>query len=90
MRCFGSDATWLRLSAASGQAPATLTLSADTTGLAPGSTRTANLTLTAPSSGGRPAQTLTIIVSLSAGDVLANGGPASTPNGRIYVPLVQR
>src|SRR5262249_1427209 len=85
-----SDATWLKLSAASGQAPATLTLSADPTGLAPGSTRTARLTLTAPSGGGQPAQTLIIAVSLSSGNVLANPGSASTPNGRIYVPLVQR
>jgi Viral BACON domain len=85
-----SDATWLRLSAASGQAPATLTLSAETTDLAPGSTRTAHLTLTAPSGSGRPAQTLIITVSLAAGNVLANPGPASRPTGRIYVPLVQR
>ncbi|HSM57493.1 MAG TPA: hypothetical protein VK879_15180 [Candidatus Sulfomarinibacteraceae bacterium] len=58
------DAGWLTLSDESGDAPSTLTLTADPDGLAPGESVAATLTLANPDN---PAQTLSIPVSLTVG-----------------------
>lgn len=62
------DAAWLSLSAESGEAPATLTLTADPAGVMPGETATATLTLTNPDT---PEQTLAIPITLTAGNAWA-------------------
>ncbi|MFL5806963.1 MAG: BACON domain-containing protein [Roseiflexaceae bacterium] len=63
-----SDAPWLTLSATSGSTPAALTLSANPSGVSPGTTATARVTL-AGKVAGQVVQTIKIPVSLSVGDV---------------------
>lgn len=81
-----ADAAWLTLSASSGDAPATLTLTADPAGLAPGETATATLTLTNPDA---PEQTLAIPVSLTAGNAWAHPAGYLEPAG-LFLPVVRQ
>jgi hypothetical protein len=88
-----SDQPWLTLSAANGTIgdgePATLTLTADPTGLAGDTSHTATLTLTRPATDSEPAQTISIPVSLSIGDILNTYDPSGA-SVSIYLPLVRR
>jgi Viral BACON domain len=89
-----SDQPWLTLSAAGGDIsaggdPATLTLTANPTGLDSEQPYSANVTLTRPASGNDPGQTIVIPVSLSIGDVLENYEPSAASN-LVYLPLIRR
>lgn len=89
------DADWLSLSAANGSvsaegAPSALTLSADPSGLASGTTSTATLTITKPASGEDPAQSIEIPVTLSVGDVWTVSPQEPYSGQMIFVPLVSR
>jgi hypothetical protein len=84
------SAAWLSLSAPSGSLTAdgdaaTLTLTADPTGLASDQTYTADLTL---NNANDPTQTITIHVTLSIGDV--HTVPTAAANFQIYLPFLQR
>lgn len=85
------NASWLSLSASSGNTPAVLTLTANPAGLAPGSAQSTMLTISATPSGG-PTQTIQIPVGLSVGvtflDDFANQIPDDKP--RLYLPLLRR
>lgn len=85
------DAPWLSLSASSGAAPASVTLTADPASIPDGSALSATLTLVAPAQGGQPAQTLTIPVNLGKGlslyTAMGSGGPTQRT---VYLPLVLR
>jgi hypothetical protein len=76
------DANWLSVDAGSGTAPATLTVTADPSGLQAGQTYVATLTISS-SAAGSPA---VIPVALSIGDVWTP--PQATVN--IYLPLMGR
>lgn len=65
-----SSAPWLTLNAASGTAPAGLTLTANPAGFTDGTTANASVTLTAV---GIPSQTITIPVSLAVGNTFIVG-----------------
>ena len=87
------DAAWLSLSAASGTVsadgdPSSLTLSADPSGLAAGSTYTAALTIT--TDGLDPVQTLVIPVTLSVGDVHTVTPQVAPGSGKVFLPLIRR
>jgi hypothetical protein len=73
-----SSAPWLTLSATTGTAPATLTLTADPLGFAGGTTAEANVTLTAV---GIPGQAITVPVTLSVGNTFAVGN--TNPGGGV-------
>lgn len=71
-----SDASWLSLSATTGTAPATLTLTANPAGFAGGVTETATVTLAAT---GDPSQVIKIPVTLAVGNTFVVGrAPAVT------------
>jgi hypothetical protein len=89
-----SNKPWLTLSAAGGSIsaggdPATLTLTADPSGLNSDKSYSATLTLTRPATDSEPAQTIVIPVNLSIGDVWNTYDP-SGPGTRVYLPLVRR
>ena len=85
-----ANAPWLTLGASSGTAPASLTLTANPTGIPDGSALSATLTLVAPATSSQPTQTLTIPVTLGKGVAMyvgTGGGPAQR---KVYVPVVAR
>jgi hypothetical protein len=65
-----STAPWLMLSASAGSAPATLVLTADPAGFAPGATALAGVTVTGVGPAG---QTITVPVTLSVGNTFVAG-----------------
>ena len=65
-----SSAPWLTLSVSSGAAPATITLTADPAGAAPGTMRVATVTVTAT---GLPGQSINIPVTLAVGNTFVTG-----------------
>ena len=65
-----SSAPWLTLSVDSGAAPATITITADPAGAAPGTMRVATITVTAA---GSPAQSINIPVTLAVGNTFVTG-----------------
>lgn len=90
-----SDASWLSLSAATGTAPATLTLTANPAGFAGGVTETATVTLAAA---GDPSQVTKIPVTLAVGNTFVVGmapavtdtvAPVVTPPADITVPATE-
>ncbi len=88
------DAPWLSLSSAgdtiSDGDPQIITLTANPTGLADGTTHTAYVTITKPASGSDPEQTVTVLVTLSIGDIWS-GPPAFAPaTNFIYLPIAKR
>lgn len=85
-----SDASWLTLSAASGSAPATLTVSGDPSGIPAGETRSATLTISA--SVGAATQQIQIPVTLSIGaSYLSDPTQAPGASGnRLYLPMLWR
>jgi hypothetical protein len=88
------DAAWLTLSAASGTVtasgdPASLTLTADPTGLAAGDTHTALVTVVKPATASSPEQSVTIPVTLGVGFVWADPIVPS-PGIRMYLPVLAR
>jgi len=88
------DAAWLSLSAASGTVAADgdasmLTLTADPTGIASGTTASAYLTLTKPASGSSPEQTIDFPVALSVGNVWS-APPIAPFNNKLYLPMLSR
>jgi hypothetical protein len=83
-----SDASWLTLDVGSGTGPATLTLSADPSGMAEGTTAHATVTLTRVGLDGQAAQTLAVPVSLSVGNIVS---PPRIQSPRpLYLPFVRR
>jgi hypothetical protein len=83
-----SDASWLTLDVGSGTGPATLTLSADPSGAAEGTTAHATVTLTRVGPAGQAAETLTVPVSMSVGNVVS---PPHIQSPRpLYLPIVRR
>lgn len=88
------SAPWLSLSSASGSVsangdPSTVTLTADPSGLAGGTTVSVQLTLTKPASGSSGEQTITIPVSLSIGNVWS--APPTAPfENKLYLPVLAR
>lgn len=83
------NAPWLSLSAGSGTAPASLTLTANPAGIANGSTLSTTLTLVAPAQGGQPTQTLTIPVLLGK-DIPLYVGTSDPPQRKVYTPIIVR
>lgn len=83
------NAPWLSLSAGSGTAPASLTLTANPAGIANGSVLSATLTLVAPAQGGQPTQTLTIPVLLGK-DIPLYAGSNNPPQRKVRLPIVVR
>jgi hypothetical protein len=79
-----SDAPWLTLSATSGNAPATITLSASPQGMINGTTRSATVRVTTTSGGGT--QLVEVPVTLAAGRVWELGGSPPT----VHLPIVSR
>jgi hypothetical protein len=79
-----SDAPWLTLSAASGNGPATITLSADPQGMINGATRSATVRVTTTSGGGT--QLVEVPVVLAAGRVWELGGEPPI----VRLPIVWR
>jgi hypothetical protein len=77
------DASWLSVDAASGTAPATLTVTADPSGLEAGRTYTATLTISS-SAAGSPAR---IPVALSIGQVWS---PPPQAAHQVFLPLMER
>ena len=82
------NAPWLSISAISGTAPYTLTLTADPTGLAAGFNGLTQLTLTSPAASDHITETLTIPVNLSIGNVWQSFGGAV--ERKIFIPLVDK
>jgi Viral BACON domain len=83
-----SDAPWLQVSAASGDAPATLTVSADPSGFAEGQVARATLTISSATGGVQP---LSVPVTLTVGSSLAQPLPPGELVGRnLYLPMVRR
>jgi hypothetical protein len=84
-----SNQGWLTLSAHSGSAPFSLTLTANPADMTNGQLRTAHVTLTKPADGG-PAQNVVIPVQIAMGDV--EGAPVAVIvlNKHIYLPIVAR
>jgi len=72
-----SSAPWLTISTAAGTAPATLTLTADPTGLSGGVTEVATVTLAAVDF---PSQVITTPVSLAVGNTFSVGNATPTVN----------
>ena len=83
-----SNVPWLTLSATSGAAPASITLTANPTGIADGSTQAGLVTLTAPPTGSQPTQTLSIPVNMAVG--LRVNDPNGVRSQRVFLPLIQR
>lgn len=81
------NADWLTLSATTGPVSATLTLTADPTGLTPGTVVSTIVTITTPASGSTPAQTREIVVTLAVGDIWHNYGQGGN---KIFIPLIKR
>jgi len=87
-----SNAPWLTLDASNGDTPATLTLSADPTGITDGTTAVATLTIVGKN-GNDIVETIEIPVSLGVGATYENGGGGITPplsQRRLFLPLVAR
>lgn len=86
----GSDAAWLKLGAASGSAPGTLTLIANPKGFVDGSVHTATVTFTVTGAGS-PAQTVIVPVTMRVGNT-GFASPPQRPSGgrRVLIPLVRR
>ncbi|MBS3784217.1 MAG: BACON domain-containing protein, partial [Anaerolineae bacterium] len=82
------DAAWLTLDATSGEAPATLNLTADPAGLEDGTVLSTTLRITSPAAGDHPAETMDVPVSLLVGDVY--GLYPFGVNHLVYLPLVLR
>ncbi|HYF65856.1 MAG TPA: hypothetical protein VD886_23705, partial [Herpetosiphonaceae bacterium] len=76
------NAAWLSLGAASGNAPATLTVTANPAGLPAGQTAATTITLV-----GSDGSTIAIPVSLGMGDVLGAFGSTA---GQAYIPLLMK
>jgi hypothetical protein len=87
-----SDAPWLTLSAASGAAPALLTLTANPAGYAEGSMVTTTVTLEQTGPDGKAIQTLTVAVSLAVGNTVSAVPTTTDVDDRrvVYLPLVSR
>lgn len=81
------DQPWLSLSAASGAAPATLTLTANPGTLSPGQIHTATVTIVGDPGSGQPLQTVTLPVQVAIGNVISNTAPP--PPRRAFLPLIQ-
>ncbi len=79
-------AAWLNLNPITQTAPYTLTLTADPSGLAPGTVLTTTLWITAPASSGHTTQTLAVPVGLSVGDVYRQ--PLALVTHKLYLPVV--
>ncbi len=82
------DAPWLTLSASSGSTPATITLTADPSGIPSDTSVSTTLTLTIPAGENESAQTLNIPVSLSIGNVWGPSPPEAKQS--IYLPIILR
>ncbi|HNB50637.1 MAG TPA: BACON domain-containing protein [Anaerolineales bacterium] len=80
-------ADWLTLSVTTGSDPSTLTLTADPTGIEPGTVVSTIITITTPESGSTPAQTREIVVTLAVGDVWHTFGEG---DNKVYLPIVTR
>lgn len=76
----GTDVTWLSLSTASGSAPASITLSANPSGIPNGSNLNGHLVISAPGT-----QTVTIPVNIAVGVSFDN--PTGYVPSYIYLPL---
>jgi hypothetical protein len=85
-----SDTTWLTLGAASGEAPATLTLSANPAGFAASSVNSATVTLRAVDSGGNTLQTVTVPVSVYVGNPGYEEPTRPSAQQFFYLPIVRR
>jgi hypothetical protein len=87
-----SDAPWLTLSAASGAAPALLTLTANPAGFAEGSVVTTTIALEQTGPDGKAIQTLTVAVSLAVGNTVSAVPTTTDVDDRrvVYLPLVSR
>jgi hypothetical protein len=86
-----SSAPWLTLSATTGTAPATLTLTANPSGFAGGVTEETEVTLTAV---GIPGQVITVPVTLSVGNTFVvtppdTVSPVVTPPAGITIPVTE-
>jgi hypothetical protein len=91
------DAPWLSLQASSKDAPATLTVTADPSGIEPGAAISATVMITGVASSGATTQTATIPVSLAVGDIWHAYEPQvdnpDDPGGSdmsIFLPLIRK
>ena len=82
-----TDAPWLKLSLASGTAPASITLTASPSGLAANTGLTGHIFLNVPASGGSLAQQMVIPVGIGVGININNPPP---PPMQLFLPLVNR
>jgi hypothetical protein len=82
------DAPWLSLSATSGTVPSTLTLTADPSGIEPGTVVSTKITITSPPDGDPADQTVEVIVTLAVGDVWHAFGLGE--GYKMYIPIVNR
>lgn len=80
-------ADWLTLSATTGPVSATLTLTADPSGIEPGKVVSATITITTLASGNVPSQTVAIIVTLAIGDIWHTYGQEGN---KVYLPIITR
>ena len=82
-----SDRDWLTLDVASGSAPASITVTADPTGMPASTTREGSITITTTS--GAMSQTVVVPVKLTRGSAAIGPPPPAEPE-HIYMPLVRR
>ncbi len=82
-----SDAAWLTLSASSGSAPGSVTVTGSPDGMADGDIRKATLTLTGTPDDGGPLQTIAMPVTLKMGDTWGDYDP---PGWQLYLPAILR
>lgn len=82
-----SDQPWLSLSAASGSAPITLTLTANPVTFSAGNIYTATVTLTGNPGVGQPLQTVVLPVQVAVGNVVSNA--ITMPARQIFLPFIR-